>query len=451
MAYGQYDPSDFRHLEGGTTEYYQPDSAQSLPSPSDATFMHVDDARRYIGEHVDVPARENIVRLTGGASLHAYAHHHSDGQFTNVYDMSVTESSTVANVAISANSMGLSNFLRNEPAGFAAASAGFLYLVDSASGAPRQQSLQLAIRAGSAVSLPVTDRDALVSRGGRLHTEFLRAFGEISIDNQHLVWAGSRTDYAADCVIYGNGNTVIHHQDNADPDARKSRIRVLDESSRYTPLIAADSGLADTGLIAVSDGSMHACSQSKAGGMDIFQYDAVMRCDTRFMPKGLQSDIRIRSIDGLRVGLREMQHAVTVGPSLLHGEIEAHDINQDPSLGSNPPFANTRMVRAAVYGTANGKTHVTVFDGRPESELYRGVTPVEAIDIIKSEHEIVWGAFLDPGRTAKLLTRQGSIETSYANTHYLRWPAQEAEPYRWVPGTGRPVSSAITFRAATSD
>jgi hypothetical protein len=68
------------------------------------------------------------------------------------------------------------------------------------------------------------------------------------------------------------------------------------------------------------------------------------------------------------------------------------------------------------------------------------------VSAITSEDEITWGCFLDPGRTAKLVTRRDNVLTGYGNAHYLQWPTYPGGPYTWVPGAGRPVPSVITLR-----
>lgn len=435
-------------LEGDLTAFYQPDVALSLPSPHSASFESPDDAKRHIAGMVDRQAADNEIRLTDSAVLRVRSHTFSDGVFTNVYDLSVGVNDVRASVNVTRGLRGVGSVLAGNENAFAAVSGGFLYLVDKSSGSPRQMALNLALQeAGTLASMPVVDREALIADGdGRLSARVVRAWGELTVNGRGLSWAGSRTNHEADALVFGNGNVGVRHHDNHDPGSRKNRIRALDEDTRFTPPLPVGSELVDVGLIAERGGIMQAQEIRPNGGMDIFAYDSVLRCAGRLMTRGVETDIQIRSVDTLLLD-RNYNGAISSGPLLSDSDFARNAVNFDPSLGSDPPFYDVRMVRLAIYATANDRLHVRMFDGRPESALFGGVTPTEAVSIIRDEDgEVVWGTFLDPGRTAKICSKNDSTITSYGNVHYLRWPSTANEPYRWVPGAGRPVPSTITLR-----
>jgi hypothetical protein len=128
-------------------------------------------------------------------------------------------------------------------------------------------------------------------------------------------------------------------------------------------------------------------------------------------------------------------------------DFESHGVNKDASLGSKPPFlAACRLARTALYETVDGDVHMRLFDGRPGSENFTGLTPSEAVEIIREESEIVWGCFLDPGQTARLNIRTDGGVQSFGNRHYLRWPRRPDEKYVWLPEHGRPVASIVEVR-----
>jgi hypothetical protein len=136
--------------------------------------------------------------------------------------------------------------------------------------------------------------------------------------------------------------------------------------------------------------------------------------------------------------------AVSAGPFLDAADFAAHPINGDPSLGSRAPFTDRRMARLVLYQDPRGRTHLRLFDGRPGSRRFAGVTPAEARDAIAADTGSRWGCFLDPGQTARICLTGPDGLTSYGNRHYLQWPANTTDRFTWVPGTGRPVSSIIT-------
>lgn len=160
---------------------------------------------------------------------------------------------------------------------------------------PRQASLNLAINDGRIASLPVVDREAVMTRDGALSAGHIRAEGEFAINGSCVTWAGSRTGHSADCYVYGNGNAVITHE----RDQATGTLRVLDEASRLTPAIPQDDRgrLIDVGFIAAEDGSFRSVTTSETGELDIFSYDIVARC-----PAGHIDPDSENRLDVLRIG-----------------------------------------------------------------------------------------------------------------------------------------------------
>ncbi len=209
------------------------------------------------------------------------------------------------------------------------ASAGFFVLGDKAPTLPRQASLLLAITNGQIVSLPVADREAVLSRDGTLSVAYIRAEGRLAIDGRELTWTGSRTGRSAQCYVYGNGNAAIAHQ----PDPVTGTARVLDEASRLTPVIQPGAQMIDVGFIAADDGGFRPAAVSALGGMDIFGHDAVIRCPAGTVEPGRASRMDILQVGPLH-GSSLPDAAVSAGPWLDATDFAAHPINDDPSLGS---------------------------------------------------------------------------------------------------------------------
>jgi hypothetical protein len=138
--------------------------------------------------------------------------------------------------------------------------------------------------------------------------------------------------------------------------------------------------------------------------------------------------------------------AVTVGPFLDASDFEAHPVNQDPSLGGSPSFADQRRVRMAIYHGLDKRAHICLFDGRSGSFSFQGATPTEVRRLIAADPGYRWGCFLDRGQTAKMWVTENGITKSCGNRHYLRWPTDDSGEFVWVPDIGRPVPSVITLR-----
>jgi hypothetical protein len=433
-------------------EYYRPAGDGGAQPALQYDFETPSAAREQIEREVDVQALDATYRLGGHAELAVSSESLADNRFTNIYDLSFAHNAVAAEVHVERHGRSVADYLANVPEATAAISGAFLYLADQGSGTPRQQALNLAVqKRGYAASLPVVDREALLADiDGRLSVRFVRALGELSINNHTVTWSGSRSAHPAECSVFGNGNVVIRHAFNEEVGARKQRIRILDEHSRYSPLIAPSDERVDVGLLASSNGCFQAVGRSASGGLDLFAYDTVLRCNPRLLRSDGQDDIQFRSVDTLPLD-SSIQGAISVGPFLTDSNFASNPINDDPSLGSDPPFINVPMVRLAVYQSTDERTHITLFDGRPESSTFQGVTPAESVAYIFARHKILWGCFLDPGRTAKIVTRSADSMISYGNAHYLQWPKYPGGSYSWVPSAGRPIPSALTLQQTRAD
>jgi hypothetical protein len=414
----------------------QPDATAS----GRRSFTSLREASAFIEAEIDRPVTRQACPVGTGIELRIFPRTLSNGQFTNVYDVSWEPDTATAGIHISARPADI-KVMNQARSALVAASAGFFVLGDKASALPRQTSLQLAISDGRIVSLPVADRETVLSRNGTLSTAYIPAEGRLAIGSQELTWTGSRTQRPAQCYVYGNGNAVITHQH----DPLTGTARVLDEASRLTPAIRPGGQMIDVGFAAADDGGCWSAAVSASGRMDIFRYDFVVRC-----PAGIVKPGRFVRMDILQVGPLHgsclPDAAVSAGPFLDAADFTAHPINDDPSLGSRPPFTERRMARLVLYQDPRGWTHLRLFDGRPGSRRFGGVTPTEARDAIAADTGSRWGCFLDPGQTARICLNGPDGLTSYGNRHYLQWPGNTTGRFTWVPGTGRPVSSIITVR-----
>jgi hypothetical protein len=155
----------------------------------------------------------------------------------------------------------------------------------------------------------------------------------------------------------------------------------------------------------------------------------------------------VRELDSIDV--KKISSGVTVGPSVKDfSNDENHDINNDSSLGDDPPFLNNRKARSVVIKRSDGGVTFEVFDGVPKSEKFQGVTPYEVFELVygSSADDIDWAYHLDPGQSARMEVRHGDGEIKgYGNKHYVRWPKKESHPYVWAGTHGRAVPTFITI------
>lgn len=417
-------------------------TATSLLMPGNhRSFSSLHAASAFMAAQIDRPVATQTARVGRGIELRTWAHALNDTAFCNVHE--VTWHPGAAGARLHIRSCPVDVQADGQAAGaLVIASAGFFVLADRCSALPRQVSLNLAISGGRIVSLPVTDREAVLCCRGTLSAGYVRAQGLLVLDGTRLTWTGSRTGRAADCYVYGNANTVIYHHD----DPVTGAARMLDEASRLTPPMPPGGTMTDIGFMCVDDGGFRAVTASGTGQVDIFRHDLVLRCPARFAGPGRSSSrVDVLQIDWLgRADLPDS--AVSAGPSLDCPDFTAHPVNHDRSLGSRPPFTARRIARMVLYADPQNRMHLRLFDGRPQSPVFPGVTPSEARDAIAADTGYRWGCFLDPGQTAKLWVGGDDGVTGHGNRHYLRWPDNPAGTFAWIPDQGRPVSSFITMQ-----
>lgn len=442
-AYSASSQDGFANARGGE-QVATPDAQAEGPAQtgSEHSFSSPREAAAFMETEIDRAVTERVSQIGEGIELRTSVRSLSDNGFSNEYDIVCEPGAGAARIHISDRPVE-PRATEQAHGALVTTSAGFFFLADNASASPRQASLNLGVSDGRIVSLPVVDREAVMTRGGVLSAARIRAEGEFALNGSNLTWTGSRTGRSADCLVYGNGNAAITHQ----KDPATGTSRVLDEASRLTPAIPVEARgrLIDVGFMAADDGSFHSVAVSAAGGMDIFRHDVVVRCPAECIEPAGENRLDVLRIGSLR-GDDLPESAVSVGPSLDTEDFAAHPINHDPSLGSVPPFTDRRMARMVLYEDFENRTHLRLFDGRPGSPNFRGVTPSEARDAIAADTGYRWGCFLDPGQTAKIWVDERGTSRSYGNRHYLRWPQSDEDSFTWVPDKGRPVPSFITIR-----
>lgn len=405
------------------------------------SFKTREQAVDFVSSRIDRPVQEATDKFSDGLLLHSSAIDLGDGAFTNMYDLSYPVNSINPSIDLHDTLKSVVEHSHDHPELSAVSSGAFFFLADQADATPLHSSLNLALSNKQVYGLPVVDREALLLTGNRLTAEYVQSLGAISVNGTELSWSGSLTNHDTDVKIYGNGNCVIRHE----PNDVTGLVRALDETSHYTPPMQ-ESGLVDIGFRR-RDGIFIAHEMSHTGSMDIFRNDIVMRLNERHTHKQ-RSKARVISL-GDRAVDGSLRSGISVGPLLRPQNFNAHPINQDRSLGDKPPFTELPMARSALFETDDGRIHIRIFDGRPGSLHFPGVTPSKALELVCSDSTLVWGCFLDPGQSAKLAVRENSLVHTYGNAHYLRWPTHPDEDFVWEPDRGRPTANAISFSVIT--
>ena len=400
-------------------------------------FATIAEAEAYMSTEIDHPVQPQQTTVDDRLVFSASSRTLADGRFTNIYDLSYRVGEVTPDIHVSDQLQGVYSFLEDTPQAIGTASGAFFYHADSKEGRPRQLALNLARFGGRVLSLPIASREALVCMEGTLSARYLRAIGKLSLGDTLLTWSGSMTPYLSDCKVFGNGNIEISRS-LCEVNGSK---RVVAERTRYTP--PTNTRQVDIGFVADPAGGFEPKTISRDGGVDLFEHDVVLRRPDDGLYESEEPHLEILSIDELEV--HQIQGAFSTGPLLMEQDLDTHPINYDSSLGPVPAFREVAAARMAVYETTDGTVHVRVFDGRPGSKTFIGVTPREVISIIKEEGDIQWGCFLDGGHTARVCMRNDGRVEGYGNAHYLKWPKQLGERYSWALKQGRRTPSLITF------
>lgn len=400
-------------------------------------FSSSDEAQSFIRNVVDAPVTSSSEFVRPGVRFSQSSIDLGGDRFTNSYDLAFNSNERQTDILAFDAAASVYEFISKNKQYAAAVSGGFFFLADRASSTPRQLALNLSISRGNLRSLPVVDRESVVAGHNSLAVRSLVALGTLSLNGHEVDWSGSLTDYDTEIKVYGNANAVIEHR----KEEITGSVRVLDENSRYTPEMEEDDFI-DVGFIGRGGNNFIGVIGSTAGGVDIFAHDFVMRCPQRYVEGN--SELEVHTIGGITLSRFE-GGAFSAGPSINLADFHTHPINSDLSLGNKPPFMDIPLARTALYKTEDNLTHIRLFDGRPGSPVFPGVTPIEAASQILNEGSIEWGCFLDPGQSAKLCVNTGETTSSYGNSHYLQWPNESNQDFIWVPQVGRPVANVIAL------
>jgi hypothetical protein len=144
-------------------------------------------AQEYVSERVDVPVPDHYDSLRKDMFVQSYTLPLAGERFSNVYELAYRANTARPNIHVPARLNSV--FAYAQARGYsniATCSGGFFFLTDRYSALPRQCALNLAIEDGMVCSLPVADREAIVSDRKRLHAKSLEALGTLSINGYEL-------------------------------------------------------------------------------------------------------------------------------------------------------------------------------------------------------------------------------------------------------------------------
>ncbi len=434
--------------------------AHGVPYESIPTILK---DQNYFAVRIDVP----FVREIGpGMSLSGKTIELGEGHFTNMYDIRVAPECTArAEVRSQGHPLLMKRYFAKDQKTIAGINGAFLYLADDIEGigkqGPKDPNLNWCMRGETLVGLPASDRPAVFIKDGKVCGKEIVARGKIKIGESEIEWTGGadvmhapkqeweRVYKPQTPTLFNSACCRIAYEDPLD----KKSLRCLDMETYYTPkhpdVAAITVSLTDSGKHQIT-------SITQGGGAGLFDGHFILQVPTKMAEAySVGQTVTPLELDGM--SLQGITSALTVGPAVHHFLTEKdHPVNHDASLGTLPPFGEgLRYARSAIYEDVEGGIHLTIFDGAPRSDFFKGVSPKEVAERIP-QSSTKWAFFLDGGQSVRLAVKDASGQIhSMGNKQYVRLtePAERAllsgslppdTSFLWS-SEGRPVPSGIFF------
>ncbi|MFB7836053.1 hypothetical protein [Streptomyces sp. NPDC056056] len=321
----------------------------------------------------------------------------------------------------------------------AAVSGAFAYISDDPTYQPAEPCLDLAVRDHTFASLPTVTKPTLLLHHGRPAVRTLAATGTLTVAGHPHSWTGSKdpSPYPSPpghLTVFGAANCHIRYRD----DPRTGFRRDVDREANTTP---RDPAVLDC-VVSPAPTGARITALHPGGGADLFAGAYVLRAH-RPWPTHLVTNapVRITAVDTLSTS--DIESALSLGPSAADAAT-GRTAAWDQSLGTSPFRPNVRYARTLLALDCRQLT-LTVLDGAPLAPSFQGVTVQETADLCARAGQDPATVFhLDGGQTSKIAYRQGhGPADAVGNLHYLRWPHQEHEAFRWQGLDGRRLHSAL--------
>lgn len=406
---------------------------------------HVHDIQSLAHDHRPLAVPTPTLRRTIAPGIHLRGTSVDLGQgcFTNAYTLSVDLDRNRADVVSDADGFHLRDHVAADAA-LAAVSGSFSFISDDPSYQPVEPRLDFCCRSGDVVSLPTAAKPALLVRDGRPVIETLNATGTLTLGEHPYRWVGSKTARPGPgrspgtLVVFGAANCRVNYSENP----RTGFLRHVDPDANTTP---PDPSAVDYVVAHTLNGALRVVTVHPGGGADLFAGNFVLRGphprDTR-LDRGAPVEItRIAGHDA-----RHLESGISLGPSVADaaaGHTAAYD---DGCLGTSP-FHDTRHARTLV-GLHGRELVLQVLDGAPKSDTFRGTTPHETAALCTAAGLDPHAMYhLDGGASSKIAYLDHGTTRVVGSMHYLQWPAEPREPFRWRGLDGRVLRSALVLRA----
>ncbi|WP_329160660.1 hypothetical protein OHA63_29605 [Streptomyces anulatus] len=321
----------------------------------------------------------------------------------------------------------------------AAVSGAFAYISDDPDYQPAEPCLDLAVRDQRVASLPTTTKPALLIHQGRPLVRTVAATGTLTIAGRPHTWSGSKeppplTPPPGHLTVFGAANCRIrYHQ-----DSRTGFRRDTDPATNTTPRAP----LALDCTVTTTPTGARITALHPGGGADLFAGAHVLRTHRPWPGHlALGAPVHVTQIDSLAAA--DVDSALSLGPSAADAAA-GRTTAWDQSLGTSPFRPGARYART-LLAIDDRRLTLTVLDGAPLAPGFQGVTATEAAALCERAGNDPAAVYhLDGGQTSKIAYRNscGPVD-AVGSLHYLRWPRNPHEPFRWQGLDGRRLHSAL--------
>ncbi|MEU8665409.1 hypothetical protein [Streptomyces anulatus] len=372
-----------------------------------------------------------------GVALTARPVRLADGCLTNAYTLTVDLDRAEVRPVSSRAGFHLRDLVTG-PA-VAAVSGAFAYISDDPDYQPAEPCLDLAVRDQHVASLPTTTKPAFLIHQGRPLLRTVAATGNLTIAGHPHTWSGSKEPAPhprtpGHLTVFGAANCLIrYHQ-----DSRTGFRRDTDPATNTTPR----DPLALDYTVTTTPTGPRISALHPGGGTDLFADTYILRSH-RPWPGHLApgAPVHVTAIDSLPTA--DVDSALALGPSAADAAA-GRTAAWDQSLGTSPFRPDARYARTLLAVDDRHLT-LTVMDGAPLAPGFQGVTAREAAELCeRAGHDPATVFHLDGGQTSKIAYRNGHGPVdAVGSLHYLRWPREPHEPFRWQGLDGRRLHSAL--------
>lgn len=276
----------------------------------------------------------------------------------------------------------------------------------------------LAIFKNRIINLPITNRSAFLHlKDGSFDLTFVRARGKLKINDERLFWAGSKTKYNGDVIVYNSSNLEITNVNHPiiGPYRTANRTYLTTKKGKKYVICKITNGRIK--VLAVT------AARSK---LLINRCHLILEVDRNLkIKKGAQ--VIFETFD--QYPFEEVEFAVSIGPILKEKakerekQVAAEGLDNDPFLSNRPHREEVNLARGCLVKLSRHKLATVLVDGIPQAgDIYPGVTLGQLAAFVNKlypQHQIA--VCNDPANTLKAVYLNDQEPHVFGNTHYLAY------------------------------